>query len=106
MARRRTMDLTTGPIMGKMMVFVMPIMVSNIISNLYNAADKAVVGHFVGSGALAAVGASSPAITLIVSFFTGLSIASNIICSNYRGARDETSLRRFMHKEIDNKVAH
>ena len=100
MRSRKTMDLTTGPIMGKMMIFVMPILFSNLVQHLYNAADKAVVGHFVGSGALAAVGASSPAITLIVSLFTGLSIASNIICSNYRGAKDEESLRRFMHSAI------
>ena len=100
MESRKTMDLTTGPIMSKLLPFVLPIMATNLLQHLYNAADKAVVGQFSGSGALAAVGASSPAITLIVNLFVGLSIATNIICSNLRGAKKEAELQRFMHTAV------
>jgi len=100
MKSRKTMDLTTGPIMSKLLPFVLPIMATNLLQHLYNAADKAVVGQFSGSGALAAVGASSPAITLIVNLFVGLSIATNIICSNLRGAKKEAELQRFMHTAV------
>lgn len=100
MKSRKTLDLTNGPVTGKLLKFVYPILVTNLLQYCYNAADKAVVGHFSGSDALAAVGASTPINTLIVSLFVGLAVGTNIICSNLRGAKKETELTRFLHTAI------
>lgn len=100
MKSRKTLDLTSGPVTGKLLSFVYPILVTNLLQYCYNAADKAVVGHFSGADALAAVGASTPINTLIVSLFVGLAVGTNIICSNLRGAKKEADLERFMHTAI------
>lgn len=97
---RKTLDLSSGPVTGKLLKFVYPILITNLLQYCYNAADKAVVGHFSGSDALAAVGASTPINTLIVSLFVGLAVGTNIICSNLRGAKKEADLERFMHTAI------
>ena len=51
-AQRKTMDLTNGPVTGKLLRFVYPVVITNLLQYCYNAADKAVVGHFSGSDAL------------------------------------------------------
>ena len=100
MIARKTMDLTNGPVAGKLLKYVYPILITNLLQYCYNAADKAVVGHFSGADALAAVGASTPINTLLVSLFVGLAVGTNIICSNLRGAKKETELTRFLHTAI------
>lgn len=100
MKSRHTMDLTTGPVTGKLLRFVFPILVSNILQHLYNAADKAVVGQFAGKIALAAVGSTGSATTLLLNMLYGLSIGASIINSNLLGERNYTALRRSMHTTV------
>ena len=97
--QRKRVDLTTGPITKKLILFAIPIILSNLLQHLYSAADRAVVGRFAeeGTTALAAVGATGSAITLLLGLFTGLSIGANIVCANMRGARNTTGLRKTMH---------
>jgi len=97
---RHTMDLTTGPVAGKLFRFAFPILVSNILQHLYNAADKAVVGQFAGKIALAAVGSTGSATTLLLNMLYGLSVGASIINSNLLGGRNYSSLRRSMHTTI------
>ena len=96
--KKRKIDLTTGPIMKKLLVYVAPIVLSNLLQSLYNAADRMVVGRFAenGTAALAAVGATGSATTMLLCLFSGLSLGTNIICSNLRGARNMTDLRKTM----------
>lgn len=97
--KAKRVDLTSGPITKKLILFALPIIFSNLLQHLYSAADRMVVGRFAeeGTTALAAVGATGSAITLLLGLFTGFSIAVNILCANARGARNTGGLRRIMH---------
>jgi len=100
--KRTGLDLTTGSVTGKLLAFTMPILASNLLQHLYNAADKAVVGKFAVNGdlALAATGATGSAITLLLNLFVGLSLGANVVCANMRGASKPAELRRAMHTSI------
>ncbi len=102
MKSHRRLDLTTGPVLSKLMQFVLPILLSNLLQHFYNAADKIVVGQFAKNGklALAAVGAAGPACTMLVTLLSGLSLGSNIVCSNLKGARKNKELRDTMHTSV------
>ena len=97
--QRKRVDLTSGPITKKLILFAIPIILSNLLQHLYSAADRVVVGQFAQNGttALAAVGATGSAISLLLGLFSGFSIAINILCANARGARNTAGLRRTMH---------
>lgn len=102
MKMAKTMDLTNGAVSKKLVIFALPLIVSNLLQHLYNAADKLVVGRFSAQGteALAAVGATGGAITLVLGLFTGIAVGVNIVCANLRGARKEVELRRCMHTAL------
>ena len=84
------MDMLHGPLSGKLLLFTLPIALSSIVQQLFNAADTAVVGYFGSEGALAAVGTNTEIIALIVTLSSGLSIGANILIAN-RIARNETA---------------
>ena len=99
MKRGRSIDLTSGPILKKLILFTLPILASNLLQHLYGAADKAVVGNFATNGklALAAVGSTTSATNLMLNLFIGLAVGANIVCSNLRGGKRFTELRKCMH---------
>ena len=72
------MDMCSGPLLGKMILFALPLMASSILQLLFNAADIVVVGKFAGNQALAAVGSTGALINLIVNLFIGLSVGTNV----------------------------
>ena len=72
-------DMTHGPLLGKIVKFAIPLAISGILQLLFNAADIIVVGQFVGPSALAAVGSTSALINLIVNLFIGLSVGTNVL---------------------------
>lgn len=102
MASTKTMDLTKGSVTKQMLLFALPIMLGNILQQLYGAADRIVVGQFAENGAvaLAAVGATSSATALIIGLFVGLATGVNVICANLLGARRDQSLRQCMHTAV------
>ena len=87
-------DLTQGPIAKKLILFALPILAGNIITQLYNVVDSIVVGQFVGSDALAAVSLSFPIMMLFNVLIIGLAMGANILIAQYRGARDFEALGR------------
>ncbi len=86
-ARSGQMLMTEGPLLGKMIRFTLPIMASGILQLLFNAADVAVVGKFVGDAAMAAVGGCSSLINLVVNLFIGLSVGAGVVAAQDLGAR-------------------
>ena len=84
----RTMDMTQGPLLQKVLFFALPIMLSGILQLVFNAADTIVVGRYAGSEALAAVGSVGSLNNLIISLFIGLSVGVNVLVARYTGARD------------------
>ncbi len=94
MAFAKEMDLTSGSIFKKLIVYAIPFIFTNILQILFNAADVAIVGIFVSDSAVAAVGANTSLSSLIVGLFVGLSIGANIVLARYVGARDLESSRK------------
>lgn len=94
------MNMCEGPLVGKMLVFTIPLMFSGILQLLFNAADTIVVGRYAGSQALAAVGSTSSLINLLVNMFMGLSVGANILISRYYGARKEDDIHQTVHTSI------
>lgn len=98
--RSHSIDLTSGPIGRKLLAFALPLVATNLLQNLYQAADNAVVGSFVGKDALAAVGATSSATALVLNIIVGMAIGATIVNANLRGARKEKELRKSMHATV------
>ena len=93
-------NLTEGVIWKKIVLFAIQIMLSNLLQQLYNACDSAVVGNFAGSEALAAVGSTGALINLLVGFFLGISTGTGVIFSRYFGADDEKKLLDVMNAAV------
>ena len=105
MARSIGMDMTSGPLFGKIIRFTIPVMLSGILQLLFNAADLVVVGRFAGSTALAAVGSTGALTNLIVNLFIGLSVGANVIVAQYFGARDHENIHQTVHTAITVSIA-
>lgn len=89
-----------GPLLGKMLVFTVPLICSSILQLLFNAADTVVVGKYAGKEALAAVGSTSALINLLVNLFVGLSVGANILVSRYYGAKKEEDISDTVHTSM------
>ncbi len=87
--KNTTMDMLHGPLAGKLLLFTLPIALSSMVQQLFNAADTAVVGRFSSESALAAVGINTEIIALIVTLSSGLSLGVNVLLANRIG-RGET----------------
>lgn len=99
-SRNNDMDMCSGPLLRKILVFSLPIMAMNILQLLFNAADMAVVGRFSGREALAAVGATGSLINLIVNSFIGLSVGTSVIVAQDCGADQPDAVSRSVHTSI------
>lgn len=86
------MDMTSGPIARLLILFALPLLMGNLFQQLYNTVDSLVVGNFVGTEALAAVGSTTSIINTVVRFFNGVSIGAGVIISRYYGAHDDKNL--------------
>ena len=89
----RSGDLTSGPMLQKIILFSLPLAASSILQLLFNAADVVVVGRFAGSTALAAVGSNGALINLLVNLFVGLSLGANVVAARCFGARDDQGVQ-------------
>ena len=95
------MDMTSGSISRLLLAFALPLLLGNLFQQLYNTVDSLVVGNFVGTEALAAVGSTTSIINTMVSFFNGVSIGAGVIISQYYGAHDHDRL----HLSIETTMA-
>lgn len=93
-------DMTEGPLLGKLIRFSLPLALSGLLQLLFNAADMVVVGRFAGSEALAAVGSTGSLNMLIVNLFMGLSIGVNVLVARDYGADDQEGLHKTVHTAI------
>ena len=91
-------SMVTGVIWKQLLLFFFPIMLGSLFQQLYNTVDAIVVGKFVGTDALAAVGGSaSNILNLLIGFFTGVSSGATVIISQYFGANDRDGVNRALH---------
>ena len=94
------MDMCSGSILKKMLMFAIPLMCSSILQLLFNAADIIVVGRFAGDNSLAAVGSNTALINLLTNLFVGLSIGANVIAARHYGANQPDELGKTVHTSI------
>jgi len=88
LVKRNEMDMTTGPLMKKLVAYAVPVVITGILQLLFNAADVIVVGRFAGRTALAAVGSTTSLINLMVNLFMMISIGVNVAVARYYGAHE------------------
>ena len=86
--KSQNIDMLHGPLAGKILLFAVPVALSNMLQQLFNAADTAVVGLFNDTNALAAVGTNAEIIALIVSVSTGLAVGANLLAANRIGRNE------------------
>lgn len=97
MRKSESSDLIHGSIAKSIFWFSIPLLVGNLFQQLYNTVDAYVVGNYVGKEALAAVGASSPIINMLIGFFMGLATGAGVIIAQYYGAEDSGRLKKAVH---------
>ena len=101
MAKRSyEVDMCRGPLLGKILIFAFPLMLSGILQLLFNAADIVVVGRFASSQALAAVGSTGALINLIINVFIGLSVGANVLVARYYGAGEKEQVSQAVHTSV------
>ena len=95
--KNKKIDMLNGPLVGKIVIFALPLALSSILQQLFNSADLAVVGRFDSDKAMAAVGSNSSLVNLIVSLFLGLSVGANVVVARYLGMRKYDDASRAVH---------
>lgn len=100
MNKKYEIDMCSGSVFSKMLLFALPLMCSSILQLLFNAADIVVVGRFAGDNALAAVGSNTALINLLTNIFVGLSVGSNVLTAQYYGAKKEKDLKETVHTSM------
>ncbi|MBO4560176.1 MAG: MATE family efflux transporter [Lachnospiraceae bacterium] len=98
--KKYEMDMCSGPILSKMLMFALPLMLSSVLQLLFNAADVVVVGKFAGDNSLAAVGCTGSLVNLLVNLFVGLSVGANVMSARHFGAKQYDELSRTVHTAI------
>ena len=92
--------MTTGSISKQIILFSLPLMLGNVFQMFYNTVDSVVVGNYVGTEALAAVGSTTTIVNILVFFFNGFSTGAGVVISNYFGAQDMKGLHRAVETTI------
>ncbi len=91
--KARSTDMTKGSPARLILLFALPLLAGNLFQQLYNMVDSIVVGRFVGSTALAAVGTAFPVVFLMLSLFMGLGMGATVMVSQFYGANDAARLK-------------
>ena len=104
-AKSHQLDMLHGSIWNKLPRFALPVAATAILEQLFNASDVAVVGNFAGdaaekTAAVAAVGANTAIIGLIVNLFVGIALGANVVIANAIGRDDKDAVHRAVHTSI------
>ncbi len=97
---KNKVDICGGPIFSSVIRYTVPVILTNILQLLYNAADMAVVGRFCGSASIAAVGATGALTSLLVNVFIGLSTGAGVVVAHSIGAKDSEGIKKAVHTSI------
>ena len=94
------MDMCTGPMLKKIIVFTIPIILSTVLQKLFTMADLVIVGQFCGSLSVGAVGSTNSLNTLFINLFIGLSVGGGVAVGNAVGAKDDNDIKKTVHTAI------
>ena len=103
--KSHSIDMCSGSLADKILLFALPLMASSLLQLLFNAADVVVVGRAVGPEALAAVGSNTSLINLMINLFVGLSVGTNVVVSRDLGAGRHDNVSRSVHTAMTLAVA-
>lgn len=101
--KKQKLDMLNGSIWNKLPVFALPIAATGILEQLFNASDIAIVGNFAQTDktvAVAAVGANSPIIGLILNLFIGIALGANVVIANAIGRDDKQTVQKAVHTSM------
>jgi putative MATE family efflux protein len=101
--KKQKLDMLNGSIWNKLPVFALPIAATGILEQLFNASDIAIVGNFAQTdktAAVAAVGANSPIIGLILNLFIGIALGANVVIANAVGRDDKQTVQKAVHTSM------
>ena len=97
---KKEMDMLSGNLLKKIILFTIPVILSSILQLLYNAVDLAVVGQFCGDQSLAAVGSTGSLTNLIINLFMGVSIGANVAVARAIGQKNASKVEKVVHTAI------
>lgn len=97
---KNTLLMTQGNIWKLLITFSIPLIIGNLLQQMYNTADSIIVGNFVGSNGLAAVGSGTALINLIIAFAQGTSVGAGVVVSQYIGADKKDKIKISVHTSI------
>lgn len=100
MKKNSTVIMTEGNVTRVLLMFAIPIFISNLFQQLYNVVDITVIGHILGDEALAAVGSTTSIYSLVVGFINGMSNGFCVVVARYFGAGEENSFRKSVHLSV------
>ncbi len=98
--KRRDLDLTSGPLFGRIMLFVLPLIASNLLQTLYNAADMMVVSLSHEPNAVGSIGFTGPFVNMITNIFIGFSAGATVVVARHLGAKDHDAVSKTVHTSI------
>lgn len=97
---KNTLLMTQGNVWKLLVTFSIPLIIGNLLQQMYNTADSIIVGNFVGSNGLAAVGSGTALINLIIAFAQGASVGAGVVVSQYIGADKKDKIKISVHTSI------
>lgn len=100
MKKQKLVDMTSGPIGPQIIYFTLPLIIGNFFVLTYNAADSVIVGRFVGAEALAAVGAASPVMNVLLFLIIGICLGMSVLMGQYFGEQNFVKLRRVISTSL------
>lgn len=97
---KNKIDMLSGPLFKKIVMFAIPLAITSVLQQLFNAVDSAVVGKFASKEALAAVGSNASVIGLMVTLFVGLTLGTNVIIATYIGSGKKEKIQGAVHTSM------
>lgn len=100
MFKNKDVNMLSGPLFKNIVLFTVPIIITNFLQLVFNTADLIIVGRFCGSVSVAAVGSTTSLVHLIVNLFVGLSVGAGISTAQAIGAGDDEQIKKIIHTAI------
>lgn len=100
MEEKKDRGILTGTLWKAILLFAIPIAAGNMLQQLFNTADVAIVGKFAGKEALAAVGSNGPIINLLLNLFIGISVGANVVIARYIGEGNNERVKKAAHTAV------
>ena len=102
-ASKQNLDMLHGSIWNKLIQYALPVAATGILEQLFNASDVAIVGNFTGSArtvCVAAVGANSPIVGLLLNLFIGIALGTNVVIATAIGSGDHKTVKKAVHTSV------